>query len=368
MTIGAEVLLKLIRVGLGDNTMAETIRRAGLCANENDIDWDALLDYALSQGVAYIACDGLRVLAEKGIKTGIDSAENEDIRLEWFGEQMKGELEYDSYVNTLSRLARYIDSNGAGRLLVLKGFGAGLNYPDPAHRSDGDIDIFSLDGRSELIDKLLSHFPGFAMRENEEARHSHATFGGVSVENHYSFTSPVGDAVRDLCLEQALAAELKCVKPVELSPDATVYIPGADFNAVFYIWHMASHFTLEKVNLRQLCDWWMFLRAYSKDVHWDRIMPLLEQGRKKTFFGVVCGAMAEFLGMDLALVPSFERREADEHRFIEFVLSADQLETKGFEAVFKYVRRRWNFRIAHEQHWMSPLLKSTVNYLKRKKI
>lgn len=344
--------------------------RAGLCpcgpADVRDIpdtsvtDWDALLDYAMSQGVAYIASDGLSALAEAGVHTSLDGPGNEDIRLEWLGEQMKGELEFEDYRRSLGRLVRYMVKGGAGRIMVMKGYAAALNFPHPSHRSFGDMDIFSLDGKSDAVDALLSKFPGYESRRDNEGKHSHATFDGCSVENHFRF---LGGGAREREMEEVLMHEaLANSRPVDMD-GATVYVPSATFNAIFLICHMAAHFTLENVSLRQLCDWWMFLRRESAQVDWNTVVPLLERGGRKAMFDLVNGVLVRFFGMEGSLVPPFDSDGDAENRFISFVMDAAPLRTSGVEAVLKYWRRRWNFRVAYGENWTSALLRSVAGHL-----
>lgn len=69
--------------------------------------------------------------------------------------------------------------------MLLKGYGVSLDYPIPAHRPCGDIDIW-LFGQQEHADALLHREKGTAI--NLE-KHHHTVFSldGITVENHYDF-------------------------------------------------------------------------------------------------------------------------------------------------------------------------------------
>lgn len=364
MSEDAGILLKLIRLGLGDGAMLEIVRRQGLCSDEASVNWTEILDLAISHGMEAVVCDGFQLLKDNGIEPSIYSFENIDLRLEWFGYLLQSDEDFKKYSSAISKLSALSAKNGAGRLMLLKGYAAGINYPRPERRTYGDIDVFSLDGKSAELDLLLSAYPGYEKREEEKTRHSHATFDDISVENHFHFADPLGNASRDGAVERFLL-ELAGDASLHMIGEVPVYIPSADFNAVFLVWHMASHFTLENINLRQLCDWWMFLQKEHSNINWDKVLPVLAEGRKMRIFNLVNGVMVDYFGMDESYVPSFSRDAGEKERFMDFVLYAEPLDTKGLEAVLKYMRRKWNFSVAHEQHWLLPLVRAIVNYIKR---
>lgn len=127
--------------------------------------------------------------------------------------------------------------------MLLKGYGVSLDYPIPAHRPCGDIDIW-LFGQQEHADALLHREKGTAI--NLE-KHHHTVFSldGITVENHYDFLNVHAHASnREIEKKlQELAAEPE--KKVLLG-EAPLYLPSVDFNALFLLRHTAGHFAAEK--------------------------------------------------------------------------------------------------------------------------
>lgn len=68
-----------------------------------------------------------------------------------------------------------------------------------------------------------------------------------------------------------------------------VRLPTADFNALFLPWHVSAHFEFERVTLRHLLDWALFLYNDSKSIN----QTLLREAKRKYTFGF--GPFADIL-------------------------------------------------------------------------
>lgn len=362
MTENSVLLLKLLKAAFcGD----DALRSLGSdTASWQNVDWDSLLGQISENGMEAIAFDGLqRLHGCDGFHTGLDLAENEDIRYEWMGLHLTTEQDFEHYRKVIAALTRYLASRGAGRVLVLKGYGLALNYPDSRHRTVGDIDIYSLDGKSAEIDRLLSRFKGFE-KSSCHARHSHAIFHGISIENHYCFSDAINNPRRDKALEQVLVEEaLNHSRKIDID-GVEFYVPSAEFNAIFLVWHMACHFTLEKISMRMLTDYLCFLKKEGRNIDWEKVSKVLSAGHKQRAANLINAFLIDYLGLDSSLVPPFTREAEDELRMAETIMSPGELATKGPEAVIKYIRRRWNFRISHDEHWLVPLFRSILHHLR----
>ena len=75
------------------------------------------------------------------MELALDSPELEDLKYEWFGSVFQAEEDYKKYVEDIASLAKAYSEAGI-EMMVLKGYGLSLNYPVPAHRPVGDIDVF----------------------------------------------------------------------------------------------------------------------------------------------------------------------------------------------------------------------------------
>lgn len=325
---------------------------------------------SFDQGVAAIAVDGLQCLCghhpEKELS--LDSPELEDLKYEWFGEVFSCEEDYKVYLSKLQELMGLYRSEGI-RAMVLKGYGLGLNYPIPAHRPTGDVDIYQF-GRWEEADALAAAKLGVMV---DNSHHHHSVFGwkGLTVENHYDFVNvhshrSSADVERKL---KSLAAVGRTVDGIDL--------PSADFNALFVIRHIAAHFAAEGMNLRQLLDWALFVRSASAEVDWKaawecyrrwnmhRFVLCIDEiavrwlGFERGIFGIP-EEFADFGASDAALVD----------RVLEEILHPTRVEGgRGCLPVYVWRRfrqwwlSRWKHRIVYSDSLVSTFLWQVHSHL-----
>ncbi len=78
-------------------------------------------------------------------------------RLEWLGKVMLEEERYAPYRKAIGELAAFYNAHGF-RMMVLKGYACGRDWPKPEHRSYGDIDIWLFGQQAEADAALGSRF------------------------------------------------------------------------------------------------------------------------------------------------------------------------------------------------------------------
>lgn len=153
-----EPLLELIKVGLGKSD------KLPYCD-----DWHSLMVMSLQQGVPGITFDA--------IQSGFKVKEKESINLpttvmmEWFGMVNQLEKLYDTNKKTTEKLGLFYAKHGIP-MMLLKGYGLSLNYPNPRRRPSGDIDIY-LFGEWMKADKLLAKE---AHVKIDNSHHHHSVF------------------------------------------------------------------------------------------------------------------------------------------------------------------------------------------------
>lgn len=249
MTQEHEALLYLTRLGIGHNSKP--------CFTFEKVDWGALMDLSWMQCVAAIALDGLQHLFEVGVE--LNDPELEKIKFEWMGRSVSLEQEYGRYLEVIGHLAKFYEECEIP-MMLLKGYGASLNYPVPAHRPTGDIDVYLWD-RWKEADSKVTELLGIRV-DNSHHHHSVFMFEGRSIENHYDFVnvhSHLSNREVEACFKR-LAAEGRC--PCLLPNGVKIYLPSADLNALFLARHCAAHFAAERLTLRQLLDWALFVEKY----------------------------------------------------------------------------------------------------------
>lgn len=356
MNKSANTLFQLLRLALGNKEE---------CNLPSDIDWKSLIDLSFDQGVAAIAVDGLQKsidLSAESLELALDSPELEDLKYEWFGATFQAEEDYSQQVEAISSLARIYAQSGIS-MMLLKGYGLGLNYPIPQHRPSGDIDVYLInDNPSTSSGQAL--LPAWKcgdeiirkMGIKVDSGHEHHTtfqFQGQMVENHYDFINT--KAHRDAPKIEAKLKELASKGCKEhLMPDGTrILLPPADFNVIFLIRHLGQHFAGEHICLRQILDYGLFLQKEGGSVHWSELVPFIKEMGIWTFFNQINAICEDYLGLQFDGIPAIERDEELERRIIEDVLHPEFAEQKpsGLIPVLAFKARRW-----WHNRWKHPLV------------
>ena len=85
-----------------------------------------------------------------------------------------------------------------------------------------------------------------------------------------------------------------------------VFLPSANFNALYLLRHMLMHFVGTNINLRQIIDWGFFWEKQGKDVDVKRLSDLMEKHHMTTFFNIINGICVEELGFQSTIFPSVQ--------------------------------------------------------------
>lgn len=296
-------------------------------------EWSTLYKRASAQGVLALAYD-----AVKGLPMEVQPPRG--LRLQWAVNVEQIEQRYAKQERAIGQLAAFYAAHDLP-MMLLKGYGLSRNYPIPHHRPCGDADIW-LYGRQAEADAYLRRERGVAIDE-EKHHHTVFTFEGVMVENHYDFLN-VHSHRSNRTVEarlQALAAEGN--EPLKVG-DATIYLPSADFNALFLLRHAAAHFAAAEIGLRHVVDWTMFLHRYHDRIHWAELEPFVRQVNMHRFLQALNAIAVDILGLDGQKVPDFERDAALERRVLSEILQpefAEQLPRRGAVKILRYKIRRW---------------------------
>ena len=257
--------------------------------------------------------------------------------MKWIGQVGFMENCYQKHKELIKKLARFYADNGI-RLMVLKGYGLSLLWPNPKHRPVGDIDTYNF-GLHVLADKIMHEKLGIPI-ENNHHKHSVFSICGVTVENHYSFLNVHGHrstAEIENILEEGVRGEY--VKDTDLQ---NVYYPSMRFNSLYLLRHSAEHFASVNINLRQVLDWGFFVRAYDMD--WDWLFCQLDKVGMKQYLAILNAICVKHLGFEATLFPVLEIDEnLVERSFNDILIPEFQKEMhKNAFAEIVYRFKRWN--------------------------
>lgn len=319
--------MQLVRLGIGH----DADRIAG------EIAWNDIHAIALQQGLSAVIVDGVE-------KLPAHQRPPKPLLLKWMGEVLLNyEYRYVLYCRAIAEIASFYNSHGY-KMMVLKGYGCGLNWPKPDHRPYGDIDIW-LYGKQKEADALLAKEKGVVV---DASHHHHTVFDwhGFAVENHYDFVN-VYDYKSSKELEvvfKTLGAESS--KVMNLFGE-DVYFPSSNLHALFLIRHMVSHFASTRISLRQVLDWAFFVKKNTQEIDWKWLMDLLDEYHMIDFVNCINAICIEDLGFSLSIFPTLRFRPSLKDRVLSDILSMKKVGTEPKcllgRIVFKTVRWKSNW-------------------------
>lgn len=323
-----ESFLSIIRLGIGKTSPVLTMIA----------DWQAIKAHADQQGLTAIIIDGIEKLPDS-------LRPPKEFLLELIGETLQGyEYRYESCCRAIAELAGFYNAHGY-KMMVLKGYACGIDWPKPEHRPCGDIDIW-LFGKQEEADAALDSW--FKVHDSEKkidnSHHHHTVFDwhGFTVENHYDFvnvhahksSAELEKFFKQLGQDDSHAVEVNGEK---------VYLPSPNLHALFLIRHMVSHFAAAEITLRQVLDWAFFVEKHTKEVNWVWLDGMLDKFHMKEFVSCINAICVENLGFSVNFFPAVQFIPELKERVLEDILEPEYTaaEPKGFfpRVIYKY--KRW---------------------------
>lgn len=317
-------------------------------------EWEQLYDVAKKQSLVGICFNSMQQLC-------ISYSEQvgnmpKPLKMQWIGQVMNFERMYAKHERAMTDLARLYASNGI-RMMVLKGYGLSLDWPIPNHRAVGDLDIYNF-GKWKEADAFIAEQLGIKIDDGHE-HHTVFNFHGVAVENHYDFinTKAHRDAPKIEAHLKSLA-EKNC-REIEIG-ETKIYLPSADFNAIFLMRHMGQHFAGEYLNLRQILDWGFFVKAHSHEVDWNATILFLKEIGLYHFFNHINAICSDNLGFAEDIFPKIERNHYWEQRILKDILHPefeDKKPNDGLLAILMFKTKRWwRNRWKHQMVYNDSLL------------
>ena len=283
--------LELIRNGMGNESpVPEDI---------GEMDWDGLFAFLKQQTLVGIGWKGVERFA-------VDMPRN--TRVQWYmlTEYVRKRNEWLNWkVTQLTTTFR----KGGFDVVLLKGQGNAMLYPEPLLRMPGDIDLLVRGNKEDVVRFIKEHWQVTGVHFH----HVEFRVEKVTVEVHLMPCSMNNPLYLKRMLRW-LETEAKWDNLVELQGNAgVVAVPTDRYNIVFLLAHIMHHFFDEGISLRQLMDYYYLLLHYQKKegemkrLEWEATLKYLNLYH---FAGAVMYVLKVVFQMSdsLLLAPVDERR------------------------------------------------------------
>lgn len=348
MTPVRQALIELLKVGIGNSVE---------CRIPHSVQWGQVLGIAQMQGVGSVVLDGV----EKSKLEGI----SKEVLLQWIAYTQQQENRYVLQEKLIAELASFYQEYNIP-MMVLKGWGLSLLYPNPNHRPYSDLDIYLYGKQKEGDAALEDWFKSLNVKEfkidNSHHHHSVFVYKGLSVENHYDFINVYSHSSNKK-VEKRLKSLVKETPNVMVKVNGVeVWLPSPDFNALFLLRHAAAHFAGSEISLRQVVDWGLFMQHYHKQVDWGSLMPFIKEMNMHHFLGAINYICYHYLGFNKEVFISCIDESFGDKVFEElFNPMHEKSKVKGtvryIYSRFRYWwSNRWKHRIVYSDSLLTTFL------------
>lgn len=229
------LIIELLQVALGIRDCLSRI--------PSDDEWGRVYKQAARDGIVGVLYGGIERLPK-------EQRPHKGLLIKWFGQAEYYRRMYERQRSAVRSLNGVWRADGL-QVFELKGDSIGRFYPRPELRYSCDYDCFLSD--YEQGNRLVEQ-EGVAVNR-DFYKNSSFVWEGLHVENH-QFCTPVrgNRAMKRLeTVLRSLVAENNTV----------------DFNALFLMEHLWSHFFEDALTLKQLTDWIVFYKEFNGFVNWQ---------------------------------------------------------------------------------------------------
>ena len=217
-------------------------------------DWDKVLEEANAQTVTAIAA---KVVPEAHSGP-------------WKMEVMQNQARFIRMFHGQTQLVNLFCKSDIP-LVVLKGVAAAKYYPVPCLRSMGDVDILVFQEQFDAAADLLRTNGYNCIQEmGVNPRHMEFTKNGILFELHHHFSSE-GFACDEI-LKSAMPRRTECVLDQHRFP----ILPEME-NGLVLLGHIQQHLRDNRLGMRQIIDWMMFVHTCLTDDAWETSFRRLAQ-------------------------------------------------------------------------------------------
>jgi len=253
-----------------------------------EADWNEIYAIAQKQCLLGVLFDGIeRLPADSGI--------SKELLYKWMGQCRMLEKANAQLNDAAVKVSDWFQKKGF-RTCLLKGQGNALLYPNGAHRTPGDIDLWVEGGDKRVISFVRSISP------HVKACYHHIDFpsyNGVEVEVHYR-PSFLFCFRHDSRLQKYYnrVEEEQFSHKVKLEGYGELAVPTAEFNIIFQLTHIFTHLMNEGIGLRQLLDYYYVVSMFNVDcVMFNSLQRELKHLGLWKFAGAVMYVLHVVLGL-----------------------------------------------------------------------
>ena len=337
--------------------------------------WNKIFSLSCPHGIAAVLYDAISTLPA-------DVKPPKMLQIAWAVEAEKAEKSYKKKCGLIDRLSSAMTSEGMV-FILLKGASTASYYPLPCHRYFGDIDFYVLQSGAMASDKADTIISNSFNIKTDTSHHHHNvyTLDGVLLENHFDF-------IETHSHKSSIELE-KDLKKLSVPPTSKITLTGenekqfevfkapANFNAVFLLRHLASHFAAAEIGLRHILDYGLFLKGEYGNIDFKIVSDILEKHHLSKFASIINTILTKYLSLPEKYTSGvFSDTKIAEKVFHEiiypsFPIYGNAQQRNPIVSVTFRTRRffasRWKHDLIYPENFYSTFLHSTWSHILKPK-
>lgn len=267
----------------------------------NQTLWASVFSMAQKQAVLGIIMDAMNSLPSNIEKP------NRNMLLRLLSLVMEIEKKNMMVNHESKKWCEFFNEKGYGAIL-LKGQGVACLYPNPLHRSPGDIDMW-VTGNKKEIRKLAREELGA-----KDFTYHHIGVHNMGITELEIHTTPswMYSYPRDRKLQKMFRTWVDSCKEIELPDAGRVCVPSDEMNRVYLLVHIYRHVFSEGIGLRQMTDYAMLLNRGCSDDDKAVFAGYMKELNMYGFAGAVMYVIKKVFGLKdecLLVEPDTEKGE-----------------------------------------------------------
>ena len=201
--------------------------------------------------------------------------------------------------------------------ILLKGQGIARYYPLPECRAPGDVDLWVLGDRKDIVPIIRARNP------KGRICYHHGDYGqvdGLEVEVHFKPTwmySPFKNRRLQAFFERSSQPRTIVLDGREVAA------PNKVFDGVFLLVHMFRHLFTEGIGLRQMMDYAFFLMSGLSEDEREAILSEVRALGLRKFFRAVMYVQQTVFGLEASYLPDLVDPDAGAFLLDEIMLSGN---------------------------------------------
>lgn len=323
--------------------------------NISKAQWQQIYDLAQEQGVLAIVFDAIS-------DSSIVSLIPKDLKFRWIAAVSARERNYLKQYNCAKELANEFKQKGIVTT-VLKGLSIASYYPIPAHREFGDFDCF-LGDDYELGNQIAENIG--AKVERDYYRHSHIYYKRLMVENHQFCVGVRGSKTMKM-FEKHLRAIMH--NQDEFIDGDLLIKPSSDFNALFLTSHAMTHFLVEGIKLRHICDWALLLHHEQDTINWMEFYQWTDKLRYTKFANILTGIAIQFMGLEIHN-PSVRCEDMYADYVLDDIFCQNSIFNKGYGvwksriiSIKNRLKSLWKFKVIYQRSVFATICEQVLGFI-----